>query len=61
MSNELLFTVRNFLYRVTFGYSGQSFWGPRKIEVISFSKKFSVQTEQTDISRERRGVRWLIK
>ena len=57
MSNELLFTVRNFLYRVTFGYSGQSFWGPRKIAGISFSKKFSVQTEQTDISREEEGER----
>ena len=57
MSNELLFTVRNFLYRVTFGYSGQSFWGSRKIEVISFSKKFSVQTEQTDISREKEKER----
>ena len=57
MSNQLLFTVRNFLYRLTFGYSVHSFWGPRKIEVISFSKKFSVQTEQTDISREKEKER----
>ncbi len=56
MSNELLFTVRNFLYRVTFGYSGQSFLRTSKNRSYFFFKKIFC-TDRTDRHFKREGER----